>query len=166
MHAQRAEIATPPDVTHGMGVVRPFLISFATTLVFTAIVLASAGRLTVWQAWVYAGLSLALNVAQRLILMSNPELARERAAPGEGGRPADKALLGLGLLLTLAMLVTAGLQLRYVGGPSLAISWFVLLSVIVLIVRTQLEDALLTKELDGYGAYREQTRFRLIPGLW
>lgn len=40
------------------------------------------------------------------------------------------------------------------------------LSVIALLVRTHLEDALLTHELDGYREYRKQTRFRLVPGLW
>jgi protein-S-isoprenylcysteine O-methyltransferase Ste14 len=35
-----------------------------------------------------------------------------------------------------------------------------------LVVRTHLEDALLTKKLDGYTDYRRQTRFRLVPGLW
>lgn len=221
-------------------IVRPFLISLAATLVFVMIVLVSAGRLTVWQAWVYGGISLALNVGQRMILRANPELAKERAKPGSGARASDKALLGIGLLLTLAMLVTAGLQLRHSGGPSLAITWFVVgvvlevagaflflwalrentffsavvriqtdrrqavcttgpyrivrhpgnlgmiigtlgfpllfqstwsfvpagLFIVSLLVRTHLEDVLLTKELVGYRDYREQTRFRLVPGFW
>lgn len=220
-----------------MSFVRPFLISLAATLVFVAIVLASAGRLTVWQAWVYAGISLGLNVGQRLILRKNPELAKERARPGSG-RSSDKALLGIGLLLTIAMLVTAGVQLR--SGPSLSIAWFAVgiglevvgafiflwalrentffsavvrvqsdrkhavcttgpyrvvrhpgnlgmilgtlgfpllfqstwsfvpagLFVVTLLVRTHLEDALLTEELEGYREYRDRTRFRLFPGLW
>ena len=240
MQAQHAEMATSSDRRKETGIVRPFLIGFAATSVFVAIVLLSAGRLTVWQAWVYAGISLALNVGQRLILRGNPELAKERARPGSDARPSDKALLGVGLLLTLVMLVTAGLQLRYTGGPSLSSTWFVVgvllsvvgallflwalrenrffsavvriqadrrhavcttgpyrivrhpgnlgmiigtlgfpllfqstwsfvpagLAVVALIVRTHLEDALLTSELDGYGDYRKQTRFRLVPGLW
>lgn len=200
--------------------------------------LASAGRFDVWQAWVYAGISLALNLGQRIILRRSPELAKERAKPG-AGRPSDKALLAVGLLLTIAMLVTAGLQLRSTG-PSLSIAWFAMgvvlellgavlflwalrentffsavvriqtdrehavcttgpyrivrhpgnlgmivgtvgfpllfqstwtfvpagLFVVSLLVRTHLEDALLTNELDGYGEYREHTRFRLVPGIW
>lgn len=42
----------------------------------------------------------------------------------------------------------------------------VVLAVIALLVRTGLEDVLLTKELAGYGEYRQRTRFRLIPGVW
>lgn len=118
-------MATSSDGGKETGIVRPFLISLAATLVFVMIVLVSAGRITVWQAWVYAGISLALNLGQRLILRGNPELAKERAKPGSGARPSDKALLGVGLLLTLAMLVTAGLEFRYSGGSTLSRPWFV-----------------------------------------
>ena len=38
--------------------------------------------------------------------------------------------------------------------------------VIVLIVRTALEDRTLQQELPGYREYSQQTRFRLIPGIW
>ena len=40
------------------------------------------------------------------------------------------------------------------------------LSVLDLILRTHLEDAMLTRELDGYRGYRARTRFRLVPGVW
>lgn len=42
----------------------------------------------------------------------------------------------------------------------------VLGSVVVLIVRTRREDALLANELDGYRDYMRQTRWRLLPGVW
>jgi protein-S-isoprenylcysteine O-methyltransferase Ste14 len=42
----------------------------------------------------------------------------------------------------------------------------VLLSVIVLVVRTRLEDRTLAAELPGYEDYARSTRYRLIPGLW
>ncbi len=220
--------------------VRPFLISVVATLVFTGIVLACAGRVTVWQAWVYAAISLSLNVGQRIVLFGHPELARERAKPPADARAEDKALLAIGLALTLAMLVTAGLQFRFADGPSLSLAWLVVgvvlqlgggglflralrenaffsaavriqtdrqhavcttgpyrfvrhpgnlgmivgaigiplvlqstwclvpaaLFVASLVVRTHLEDALLTRELDGYRDYRERTRYRLVPGIW
>ena len=34
------------------------------------------------------------------------------------------------------------------------------------IVRTELEDLTLRRELDGYEAYTERVRFRLLPGIW
>jgi len=40
------------------------------------------------------------------------------------------------------------------------------LSAILLIVRTALEDKTLQAELPGYADYARQVRFRLIPGVW
>ena len=36
----------------------------------------------------------------------------------------------------------------------------------LLVVRTNLEDRMLQRELDGYADYAANVRFRLIPGLW
>lgn len=41
-----------------------------------------------------------------------------------------------------------------------------LLLSLLLIVRTNLEDRTLHKELEGYVEYANQTRYRLIPGVW
>lgn len=38
--------------------------------------------------------------------------------------------------------------------------------VVILLVRTALEDRTLHAELPGYPAYAQKTRFRLIPGVW
>lgn len=39
-------------------------------------------------------------------------------------------------------------------------------SVILLLVRTSLEDKILIQELNGYRDYSHKTRYRIIPGLW
>jgi protein-S-isoprenylcysteine O-methyltransferase Ste14 len=39
-------------------------------------------------------------------------------------------------------------------------------AVILLILRTHLEDRMLHNELEGYADYAHKVRFRLIPGLW
>ncbi|MHC4245009.1 MAG: methyltransferase family protein [Planctomycetota bacterium] len=39
-------------------------------------------------------------------------------------------------------------------------------AVIVLIIRTSLEDKLLRSELNGYVEYTKRVRYRLLPGLW
>jgi protein-S-isoprenylcysteine O-methyltransferase Ste14 len=36
----------------------------------------------------------------------------------------------------------------------------------LLVARTALEDRMLHRSLEGYAAYAEQTRYRLVPGLW
>jgi protein-S-isoprenylcysteine O-methyltransferase Ste14 len=41
-----------------------------------------------------------------------------------------------------------------------------LLTVSLIIARTNLEDKTLQKELDGYPAYAQKVRFRLFPGIW
>jgi len=40
------------------------------------------------------------------------------------------------------------------------------LAVLVLVVRTALEDKTLQRELPGYAAYAQRTPHRLLPGLW
>jgi len=40
------------------------------------------------------------------------------------------------------------------------------LTVVVIIVRTALEDKTLQAELDGYADYTQQVRYRLMPGVW
>jgi protein-S-isoprenylcysteine O-methyltransferase Ste14 len=65
----------------------------------------------------------------------------------------------------------------YVGGilfelaaPIMLGSWWALipggLNAMLFVVRTALEDRALLQELDGYTAYAEQTRYRLLPGVW
>jgi protein-S-isoprenylcysteine O-methyltransferase Ste14 len=220
---------------------RRLFVNITTTSFFLAVLLISAGRLNYWQAWVYGGMSLLMNVATLLILRQEPGLARERSKPGAGTKAWDKKLLGLGLMLTLAILVIAGLDsgrnhwiphlswkwsifgmvlncagmtlfllalkenrffssvvriqndrrqivcrtgpygvIRHPGNAGMAIGtiglpflfmsiWSaipMLLSVIIVVIRTHLEDMLLQDELEGYCDYQRSTRFRLIPGIW
>jgi protein-S-isoprenylcysteine O-methyltransferase Ste14 len=41
-----------------------------------------------------------------------------------------------------------------------------LVSAACYVVRTYLEDRTLMLELDGYEVYAQQTRYRLLPGVW
>jgi protein-S-isoprenylcysteine O-methyltransferase Ste14 len=40
------------------------------------------------------------------------------------------------------------------------------LTVVIILVRTAAEDRTLREELPGYEAYAQQTRYRLLPGVW
>ena len=64
----------------------------------------------------------------------------------------------------------AGMTLSALGSALLLGSVWALLPwvcyVALLVVRTTLEDRLLTEQLSGYVAYRRTTRYRLVPGLW
>ncbi len=63
-----------------------------------------------------------------------------------------------------------GMILVVLGAPGMLGSWWALipgiLSAIVVIVRTSLEDRTLQAELPGYAEYTQHTRYRLVPGVW
>jgi protein-S-isoprenylcysteine O-methyltransferase Ste14 len=40
------------------------------------------------------------------------------------------------------------------------------LTALLFVVRTALEDRTLREELDGYEAYARRVRYRLLPGVW
>lgn len=64
----------------------------------------------------------------------------------------------------------AGALLAYLVSPLLLDScWAFLpamLLVVVLIIRTRLEDHTLQEELPGYRDYAARVRYRLLPGVW
>ncbi len=63
------------------------------------------------------------------------------------------------VVIVLLFAVPVALGSRY----ALILSVFLTL---LLIIRTYLEDCTLNTELEGYAEYAEQTRYRLIPGIW
>jgi protein-S-isoprenylcysteine O-methyltransferase Ste14 len=64
----------------------------------------------------------------------------------------------------------AGMIIGTLGLPFLLTSaWMAIpsaCSVVLLVVRTHLEDAFLAGRLEGYREYQRETRFRLVPGVW
>ena len=56
------------------------------------------------------------------------------------------------------------------GSPLLLGSWWAFLpaamSVLILVVRTALEDRMLLEELEGYNIYARRVRYRLVPYFW
>jgi protein-S-isoprenylcysteine O-methyltransferase Ste14 len=64
----------------------------------------------------------------------------------------------------------SGAILMYVVSPILFESGWTffptLLSIIIIVVRTALEDLTLKEKLDGYQAYAKKVRYRLFPGIW
>lgn len=63
-----------------------------------------------------------------------------------------------------------GAILFTIGIPILLGSWWALIpniaAVFLFIIRTALEDKALIEELPGYTNYKENVKFRLIPGIW
>lgn len=60
--------------------------------------------------------------------------------------------------------------LQFIGLPLAVGAWAALLvgliGVVLFVVRTALEDATLQRELPGYAVFTQQTRYRLLPGVW
>jgi protein-S-isoprenylcysteine O-methyltransferase Ste14 len=58
----------------------------------------------------------------------------------------------------------------FIAMPLALASWWALLpgapAIMLLVVRTSLEDRLLQAELSGYADYACRTRYRLVPGIW
>ena len=63
-----------------------------------------------------------------------------------------------------------GVILQFVALPIAVGTWTAFIPgavvVVVFVIRTALEDCTLRKELPGYAEYAQQTRYRLIPGIW
>lgn len=63
-----------------------------------------------------------------------------------------------------------GMILSWLGFPIVLNSIYsilpVLLSIILISLRTNLEDKLLSQELKGYTAYRQKIKYHLIPFIW
>lgn len=64
-------------------------------------------------------------------------------------------LAGILFSLSIPLVIGSGLALIPVG-----------IYIILLIIRTWLEDQTLLKELEGYSEYAKQSKFRLFPGIW
>ena len=64
----------------------------------------------------------------------------------------------------------AGALVSYLATPFLLDSWWTLIPVavtlVVIFIRTKLEDRALQEKLEGYQTYAQKVRYRLIPGLW
>lgn len=61
------------------------------------------------------------------------------------------------LLVSLGMAAMLGSWAAFIPG-GVAASLYV--------IRTMLEDRVLLRELVGYKAFAERTRYRMIPGVW
>ncbi len=61
-------------------------------------------------------------------------------------------------------------MITWLSFPLMMGSWWTyipeILLIILFIIRTELEDRTLKKELEGYKAYTEKTPYKLIPGIW
>jgi protein-S-isoprenylcysteine O-methyltransferase Ste14 len=64
----------------------------------------------------------------------------------------------------------AGAALVYAATPLILGSWWAFIpsaiTLVVIVIRTALEDKTLRAELPGYAEYAQDVRWRLLPGIW
>jgi protein-S-isoprenylcysteine O-methyltransferase Ste14 len=91
---------------------------FIGTFIFFLILFVSAGKIDYWQGLVYVSIGLIMAILNYTFLRPDSELLSERSKPGAGTRKWDKIILGLSLLSTISMYITAGLDSgRYHWSP-------------------------------------------------
>lgn len=60
--------------------------------------------------------------------------------------------------------------LHHIATPLMLGSWWALIpgaiGALLFVIRTTLEDKTLQRELSGYAEFTQQTRYRLVPGIW
>ena len=108
----------PPTGFHGRR------LSFLITTIFAlAVLFLSAGSLQWWEGWAYIGMTLfTLVVSRGLILLKNPDMARERAEAGqkEDVKAWDKIIVPLiAIYGPLVSWIIAGLDQRFGWTPDL-----------------------------------------------
>ncbi|MGE0621971.1 MAG: isoprenylcysteine carboxylmethyltransferase family protein [Pseudomonadales bacterium] len=141
----------------------------------TLLMLGTAGMDSVRWQWthmpetlLYAGLALhfAGMVPVLAALLANPHL--ETTVRIQTDR--DHRVISTGPYRYVRHPMYVGLILLFLGWPLLLGSWvaaaFGFAVAVLLIVRTALEDRTLRAELAGYRAFCDQTRYRLLPGVW
>jgi len=83
---------------------------------------------------------------------------------------AGQKVIDTGLYALVRHPMYVGVALMYSVTPlALGSLWALipgLLIIPILVIRILGEEKLLAKELDGYSAYMEKVKFRLIPGVW
>lgn len=99
------------------------------TVIAGAALFWSAGRMDWWAGWAMVALLAVWAAATAIVILrTNPDLLAERLGPRKGVKKWDTAIMGVIGLLTLARLVTAGLDQRFgwSGGFSPAVQFLAL----------------------------------------
>jgi protein-S-isoprenylcysteine O-methyltransferase Ste14 len=78
------------------------------TALLVVLLLAAAGHLDYWQAWLYIGINVAFLSLTNWMLRDNPSLRQERMFPGRGIKPWDRVYWAVSTLLGFLSLILAG----------------------------------------------------------
>jgi protein-S-isoprenylcysteine O-methyltransferase Ste14 len=132
-----------------------------TVRVMALAMLLPAGRPDWWNVWVYLGLYVgSIAVRGAWTVRHHPVVVNERGHRVATGGPYRLARQPMYAVLVCFSWTKALLLASLWALPVAAAG------VILLVIRTALEDAVLRAELPGYSEYAESVRSRLVPGVW
>ena len=117
-----------------------------------------------WVNWMGAGLFLLSYLLYGEVMRENAYLSRTVEVQ-EGQKVGDTGLYGIVRHPMYAATVLMFCSMPLILGSLPAFEIF-LLYPFLLVVRIRDEEKLLTEELEGYGAYREKVRYKVIPFVW
>ena len=117
-----------------------------------------------WTAWIAAGVFLAAYLMYAEVLRENAYLSRTVAVQ-EHQKVIDTGLYGIVRHPMYCATVFLFLSMGFVLGSP--ISFAILLAYLPIIAkRIRNEEAVLAQGLEGYQAYREKVRYKVIPFIW
>ena len=117
-----------------------------------------------WTAWLAAGVFLAAYLMYAEVLRENAYLSRTIEVQ-EHQKVIDTGLYGIVRHPMYCATVFLFLSMGFVLGSP--ISFLILLCYLPIIAkRIRNEEAVLTQGLEGYQAYREKVRYKVIPFIW
>jgi protein-S-isoprenylcysteine O-methyltransferase Ste14 len=100
---------------------------FLIFLLMMVVIFVSAGRLSYWQGWVYAGASLVLFLASAPLFINKPDLIKERQRPGPGVKWWDKVFFAFYAPLYIVVYLVGCLDAgRFGWSPHLPVFAYVL----------------------------------------
>ena len=117
-----------------------------------------------WVKWVAAILFLIAYLLYAEVLRENTYLSRTIEVQ-EGQKVVDTGLYGIVRHPMYSATLLLFLSMPLVLGSLLSFLCFLLYPALI-IKRLKNEEALREEELDGYKAYKEKVKYRLIPGVW
>ncbi len=119
-------------------------------VVWGAVFFVSAGTMRYWEAWVYMVLLFGtMGLMVRYFLRNDPDLLRRRLKMKEE-REKQSTIQKVSAVIWIGAFLIPGLDQRFEWS---SVPWPVVIVSVVLV-------------LVGYREYTEETRYRLIPGIW
>ena len=146
------------------------VVAFSGLMFIAGFVVAGLDFRFAWSAvptWVVTAASVLFLVAYALydeVMRENAYLSRTIKVE-EGQRVVDTGLYGIVRHPMYAVTILLFLMIPLVLGSWYALIAFAFYPAIIL-VRLKDEEALLTKELPGYEAYKQKVKYRIIPFVW